>query len=179
MARQLSKQELRQAKPTQEEFSRLPRNPIYVLLDGLKTPQNIGMILRVCEALLVKKVYLCGDMLLPPDAKIRRTSRCAENWVEWEYVQDAATALRDLKRQGVCILAAEIADHSIAYTQFTPTFPVCLVLGREDEGVSQAAPDLADAVVHLPIWGMCNSLNVAGTAHVLLYDLFRHLNDRV
>lgn len=172
MSKQLSKAELRQCKPARAAFLQMPRTPIYVLLDGLQSAQNVGMILRVCDALLIQKVYLCGDTPAPPNAKLRRAARGMQNWVNWEHCERTGKVLRDLKRRGVCIAAAEIADDSVLYTRFTPPFPVCLVLGNEDAGVSPTALSLADAVIHLPVLGMCNSLNVSGTAHVLLYHWF-------
>ena len=170
-ARPLTKQEITIAKVTRQEFYKLHRNPIYLVLDSLMSAHNVGTILRLSDALLVEKVFICGNSALPPSKKVRQGSLGAERWVDWEYREDAFTTVSELKSKGTWIVTAEIATTSIDYRHADYQFPACLVLGREDRGVAQDIVAISDAVVHLPMYGMVNSLNVSTVAAVLLYDL--------
>jgi|ERR1043166_7544528 tRNA G18 (ribose-2'-O)-methylase SpoU len=164
-----SKPELRSFKPERKSFPSIKRNPIYIVLDSLKSAHNIGTIFRLADALLVEKLFLCGNTILPPNAKIKRSSRGAERWVSWAYCHNVTAIIRDIKSKGVQIVSAELAEKSIPYTNLKPSFPICLVLGREFDGVSPDVLELSDVIVKLPMFGMSNSLNVALTASVLLY----------
>ncbi|MFA6038988.1 MAG: RNA methyltransferase [Candidatus Peribacteraceae bacterium] len=166
-----SKGELRETKTDRHSFSQVIRAPIYIVLDSLKSAYNVGSIFRLADALLINKLYICGDTIIPPNHKLRTTSRGTERWVPWEYRESAVETVRELKKSGVFILCAELTAESIDYKNIRPTFPVCLVLGREYDGVSPEVLDVADSIVSLPIYGMTNSLNVASTASVLLYEL--------
>ena len=170
-SRQLTKDEIRQGKVSREEFPQLHRNPIYLVLDSLMCAHNVGTIIRLSDALLVEKVFICGDGASPPSKKVRKGSLGAERWVAWEHREDTYDTVSELKSKGIWIIPAEIATTSIDYRDAAYQFPVCLVLGREDRGVSQDIVELSDVVVHLPMYGMVNSLNVSTVAAVLLYNL--------
>ena len=171
MKKASSKDELRENKIDRNSFSRVMRAPIYIVLDSLKSAYNVGSIFRLADALLITKMYLCGTTITPPHHKIKTTSRGTERWIPWEYRKSAVETVRELKEAGVFILCAELTAESIDYKKIRPSFPVCLILGREYDGVSPEVLDLADSIVSLPIYGMTNSLNVASTASVLLYEL--------
>ena len=169
---QLTKEELRATRVSREEFKSIPRTEIYLVLDSLKVAHNVGTILRLADALLVKKVYICGNTIVPPNRKIKTSSRGAEKWVDWEYAEDATEVVKKLKADGVTIASVEVTDKSVDYREYTPTFPLCLILGREYDGVSQELIDLSDFCIHLPLLGMCNSINVSTAASVALYDAY-------
>ena len=171
IGRPLTKQEIRSGKVSREEFPQLHRNPIYLVLDSLMCAHNVGTILRLSDALLAEKVFICGDGPLPPSRKVRKGSLGSERWVAWEHREDTFATVSELKSNGMQIITAEIATTSIDYRNADYQFPVCLVLGREDRGVAQNIVAISDAVVHLPMYGMVNSLNVSTVAAVLLYDL--------
>ena len=171
IGRPLTKQEIRSGKVSREEFSQLHRNPIYLVLDSLMCAHNVGTILRLSDALLVEKVFICGDGPLPPSKKVRKGSLGAERWVTWEHREDTFATVSELKSKGIWIITAEIATTSMDYRNADYQFPACLVLGREDRGVAQDIVAISDAVAHLPMYGMVNSLNVSTVAAVLLYDL--------
>ncbi len=168
MSYQLSKGELREKKIGREEFKNIPRNDICVVLDSLKCAHNIGTILRLADSLLVKKVYICGDTVHMPNRKIRSSSRGAEKWVPFEYRESSKEVVCELKKLGIEIVAVEVTDDSIDYRDFRPKGPVCLVLGREYDGVSQEVLNQADECIHLPLLGMANSINVSAAASVAL-----------
>jgi len=171
VSRQLTKAEIRSGKVSREEFRKLQRSPIYLVLDDLMCAHNVGTILRLSDALLIEKVYICGDARLPTSRRVCKGSRGAERWVAWEHREDTFATVSELKSKGIWIITAEIATTSMDYRNVDCQFPVCLVLGREDRGVSQEIVALSDAVVHLPMYGMVNSLNVSTVAATLMYDL--------
>ncbi|MBF0449949.1 MAG: hypothetical protein HQK75_04545 [Candidatus Magnetomorum sp.] len=176
MERPLNKTEIRSKKISRSEFSNISRNPIYVVLDSLKCAHNIGTILRLSDALLVKKVYICGKTIVPPNRKIKASSRGSEKWVEWEYKKDIVKLIKEFKEQGIFIVSSEISSSSIDYNDAEYNLPVCLVLGREYDGICAEVLNISDCAVHLPIFGMANSINVSTTASVLLYDIIKRLN---
>lgn len=169
---QLTKVELRSQKVPRADFFEKPRTPITLVLDSFKVAFNIGVILRLADALLLSKVYICGDTIIPPNRKIKTTSRGAERWVPWEYVEDAVSLVQQIKEQGSMVVSAEIANNSVYYKDAKYSFPLCLILGREFDGVNPKLLELSDYVVHLPMLGMSNSINVSATASALLYEMF-------
>jgi tRNA G18 (ribose-2'-O)-methylase SpoU len=176
MERQLNKIELRKGKPSRKDFSKIARNPIYVALDSLKCAHNIGTIIRLSDALLVKRVYICGDTIIPPNRKIKSSSRGSEKWVPWEYRENIVELIEELKGKGVFILSSEISNSSVNYYNAEIKTPICVVFGREDDGIRDEVLNLSDCIVHLPIFGMSNSINVATTSSVILYEIVRRVN---
>lgn len=178
MRKASSKSELRSNKVKKEKFGEIERSPLYVVLDNFKSAYNVGTIFRLADALLIKKIFLCGTTIVPPNHKLKTTSRGTERWVPWEYAVSTVDVVKKLKSNGVSVVCAEITEESEDYMTFLPSFPLCLVLGREFDGVSPEVLDLADSVVSLPIYGMTNSLNVASTASVLLYHFSELLKQK-
>lgn len=127
--------------------------------------------------MLAKKVYICGNTIVPPNKKIRSSSRGAEKWVPWEYHENAVSVAKALKESGVQIVAVEVTNDSIDYRKYYPKGPVCLILGRKYDGVSQELLDIADLSVHLPLLGMANSINVSTSASVAMYDVYSKLEE--
>ena len=177
MEHQLSKKELRTLKYDRKEFNNIPRNNIYIVLDNFKVHHNVGTVLRLADAILAKKVYLCGTTKVPPNTKIKKSSRGAEKWVPYEYVEDTMTIINKLKQEGIEIVSVEITDKSIPYTKYIPNSSkgVCLVLGREYDGVQKEVIASSDYSIHLPIYGMCNSINVSTAASVVMYHVLDKL----
>ncbi len=132
---------------------------------------------RLSDALLVKKVYICGKTIVPPNKKIKTSSRGVEKWVPWEYYENPVEIAQKLKPKGVQIISDEVADNSIDYREFHPSSRVCFILGREYDGVSQELLNLSDAIIHLPLLGMCNSINGSTAASVILYDTYNKINE--
>lgn len=166
----LSKLTLRSGKPSRDDYLRLPRTPVILILDNLKVAYNVGTILRLAEAVMAEKVYLCGSTIVPPNSKIKTASRGAERWVPWEYIPQTLDAVTHVKGQGYQIIAVEISETSKPYTELNfQNVPCAFVLGREYDGVSPNVLSASDEVVHLPMLGMANSINVACAAAVLVY----------
>ena len=133
----------------------------YVLCDNIRSLENIGSIFRTADALGVKKIFLTGICGKPPHPKISKTALGAEKWIEWEYQKQAWRVVERLKKEGVSIVSLEKTEDSISIYDFKPSFPLLLILGNEIKGVSRSLLKRSDFVVHLPMLGKKESLNVA------------------
>lgn len=184
--------ELVARKPDSETFAALPRAPISVVLDDVRSLANVGLIFRICDALRVEKLYLCGITGHPADPvndprprhvqeraerEIAKTAVMAIPYVPWEYRPDAIDVVHQLQASGHQIVAVEQASGSLPYTT-TGVYraPVCLIFGHERAGIGPAALHLADICVELPVYGMANSLNVAMTCALVGFEILRQHN---
>ncbi len=146
-----------------------PRNEIYIILDNIKSMENVGAIFRTADAIRAKKIFLCGITATPPRRKIFKVSMGAVEWVDWEYVSKANVKVKMLKEQGVQIVALEQTDKSVDFQNAKYTKPIAIVLGHEKNGVSKEVLELCDQTVEIPMCGRANSLNVATSAGIILY----------
>jgi 23S rRNA (guanosine2251-2'-O)-methyltransferase len=183
--------ELVAAKPSADTFASLLRAPLSVVLEDVRSLANVGLIFRVCDAVRVERLYLCGITGHPPFPssaedprlpavqqralrEISRTAVMALPFVPWEYQPIALEVVEDERRRGRQVVAVEQAHGSVPYT--TPDVyrpPLCLVLGHERGGVTPAALAAADVCVEVPVYGMANSLNVAMACAVVTYEVLR------
>jgi 23S rRNA (guanosine2251-2'-O)-methyltransferase len=187
----LTTAELVARKPNAARFAELPRAPISVVLDDVRSLANVGLIFRICDALRVERLYLCGITGHPADTEsgrdprprhvqdraereIAKTAVMAIPFVPWEYQPSAVEVVRQLRGRGYQVVAVEQAHDSIRYTHagiYRP--PLCLILGHERAGVAASALNVADVCVELPVYGMANSLNVAMACAVVGYEILR------
>ena len=174
---QLSKAALREGKHRRQDFPTIQRNPIYIVLDNVRSAHNVGCIFRMADAVLASKIFVCGNSRMPEGRKFRKGSRGVEKWIPWSYQETVTDAITQLKNDGVEIISIEICDLSVNYTAVDYTKPVCFVIGSETYGVSPDALRLSDRCIHLPMLGMSNSLNVSTATCVVLYDWLRKAGD--
>ncbi len=169
----LAAKELRLSKPTPEEFSKIKKNPVYIVLDNVLDTYNIGAVFRLADAVAAEKVILCAGSETPPNHRIKKASINTTEWVQWEYYRTAAEAITRIKNQeaGIKVFAIEQDKRSIPYDQVEYSFPIALVVGHETEGVSKEALDLCDQIVELPMWGVNISLNVMVSLGIALYKV--------
>lgn len=156
-----------------EEFKHLPRIPVSLVLDNLRSAFNVGSIFRLADAVRAKEIITCGYTAHPPHPKLEQTALGATAFVPWRAVSQTTTALEELKANGVQLVALETAANAHPYDHFPFRAPLALVLGNEALGVSQSALQACEAVIALPVFGFKNSINVAAAAAVVLYDLVR------
>lgn len=169
---------LRHTPPTDEELASIKRNPIYLVLDNVLDTYNIGSLFRLADAAAVEKVYICGDSDYPPSSRIHKAAVGTEEWVPWTTRSSAALAVKELKDQGVQIIAVEQDGRSISYSKLNEkvNFPAAVVVGHESNGISKDVLDEADLIVELPQFGVNKSFNVWGTAAVVIYKLLERIN---
>lgn len=171
----ISHEEIKLLKPSIEEVKKMERNEIYALLDNVRSLHNVGAIFRTSDAILLKKLYLCGITGAPPRNEISKTALGAEELVPFEQRDDACEVIRELKGRGVRIIAVELCKESIDYDKMDYKVPVCLIFGHEVYGVSDEVMDLCDYAVKLPMLGRANSLNVATCYGIIMYEVLRKI----
>ncbi len=154
-------------------FLKKQRMPIYVLLDNVRSLYNVGAMFRSSDAALVSKIFLTGITGKPPNKGIDKSALGATDVVPWEYCPDGLQVIKKLKHDGVAIVALELTSKSIHYYDMKYSFPVCLVVGNEIDGVSRAIIDECDAVVDIPMLGKAKSLNVATAYGIALFEILR------
>ena len=144
-----------------DDFRRLPRRPLYIILDNLRSAFNVGAIFRTCDALRVSGLFLCGYTAIPPHSKLAKTSLGAIEYVPWKKFETALGAVRHLREQEIPVWAAETASASFPF-QDAPYPPrLGIVFGNEALGVSREVLEECDALVEIPVYGFKNSLNVS------------------
>ncbi len=153
--------------------SREPRVPVSVVLDNIRSLDNVGAIFRTADGAGVKKLWLCGITGFPPQGKIARTALGAEESVAWEYAKDVVDVVRAHKAQGFSVVLLEQVHASVVYDEFIPDAPVCLVIGNEVDGISDEVVKLADLALEIPMAGIKNSLNVAVAFGVAVFHVAR------
>ncbi len=153
------------------------KTPLVVVLDNIRSCNNIGSVFRTSDALLVEKVYLCGITATPPNAEIHKTALDAEKSVEWEYIEKTEDAITQLQKGGYRVYAIEQVENSILLPDFQPRAgeKVAVVFGNEVKGVQQKAVNLCDGSIEIPQYGTKHSFNVSVSAGIVLWDLFLKL----
>lgn len=177
----LDAKKLRLSEYDPEEFKKIKRNPIYIIVDNVLDTYNIGSIFRLADAVAVEKVYLCGGTEIPPHHRIKKASINTTEWVPWEYKETALDAINDLrsKKKDIQIVSVEQNDRSVPYDEIDYQFPVALIIGHETDGVSQEAMDASDYIAEMPMWGINVSLNVMVSLGIVLYQVMEHQKSMV
>jgi tRNA G18 (ribose-2'-O)-methylase SpoU len=145
-----------------------------VIVDSVRSLENIGSIFRTADALGVKKIYLCGISGTPDSLhgnKIAKTALGAEKTIPWEHHKQIGRLIDRLKKENVQIISLEQAKGSVDYRKFKPKFPLALVIGNEVNGVSKSALQKSDYIIELPMAGKKESLNVAVSFGIAGYKL--------
>jgi tRNA G18 (ribose-2'-O)-methylase SpoU len=145
---------------------------IILVLDNIRSLQNIGAMFRTAEAANISKIYLTGICGKPPRKEISKAALGAEKFVEWEYFKSVEDLVFKLKNEGYFIVAAELTKKSVNFKKAVYNFPLVLVLGHEKDGVSKKILDLADLIVEIPMLGVhAKSLNVATSCGIIVYEI--------
>ena len=157
-----------------EEFKDAQKTPIIVVLDNIRSLNNIGSVFRSSDAFLVEKVYLCGITATPPHKDIQKTALGATETVAWEHVEDTNVLIEKLQADNVKVLAIEQAEDAVFLNDFKPeaTTKYAIILGNEVKGVQQSVVSASDTVIEIPQYGTKHSLNISVTTGVVLWDLF-------
>ncbi len=161
-------------RPTPEEFSRMEKMPLTVVLDNIRSLNNVGSFFRTCDAFGAEKILLCGITATPPDREIHKTALGAELTVPWQYFSQTTLALEALRDEGYTLVAIEQAEGAVPLGRFEPESgkKYALVFGNEVDGVSQEAVDMCGRAVEIPQVGTKHSLNVAVSGGVVLWQFF-------
>ena len=161
-----------------DAFKAIEKTPLIVVLDNIRSLNNIGSVFRTSDAFLIEKIYLCGICATPPNKDIHKTALGATESVAWEYVADTLTLVEKLKTENIKVLAIEQVENSTKLNTFFPekNQKYAIVMGNEVKGVQEAVVDAADLCIEIPQLGTKHSLNISVTTGVVLWDLFQKLN---
>ncbi len=160
-----------------EEFKRKRKIPLVVVLDNVRSLNNIGSVFRTSDAFRIEQLCLCGITATPPSAEIHKTALGAEDSVEWRYFTDTMDAVADLKSRGYTVCALEQVNGSVPLDGFCPepTGRYAVIAGHEVNGVAQAVVDAADLCLEIPQEGTKHSLNVAVSTALAIWHFYLSL----
>jgi 23S rRNA (guanosine2251-2'-O)-methyltransferase len=162
-----------QATAAGASYDRIPRLPVAVLLDNVRSLYNVGSFFRTADAAGIERLHLCGITGKPPKRAISKTALGAEESVAWDHTWDAASRLQEIRGRGYEIAAVETTVHAVDLFDWTPRFPVCILFGHEVEGIAAELSEMCDTHVRIPMLGTKHSLNVATAGGVVIYELLR------
>ncbi|TVZ07700.1 SpoU rRNA methylase family protein [Cellulophaga sp. RHA_52] len=163
-----------------EEFKQAEKTPIVIVLDNIRSLNNIGSVFRTADAFLIEKIYLCGITAKPPHKDIQKTALGATDSVAWEYVNETLPLIEQLKSNGYKTLAVEQAENATFLNDFkiTQNQKYALIFGNEVKGVAQDVVTASDVVLEIPQYGTKHSLNISVSAGVVVWDLWSKLLDK-
>ena len=160
-----------------ETFKKVEKTPVVVILDNIRSCNNIGSVFRTSDALLIEAIYLCGFTATPPNKEIHKTALDAENSVLWQYFKETTEAVQYLKASGYKVFAIEQVENSIMLPNFQPSKDekLALIFGNEIKGVQQKVIDLCDGSIEIPQYGTKHSFNISVSAGIVLWDVFNKM----
>lgn len=176
--RKITNEELE--RPTIEEFTSMAKMPVTVVLDNVRSSQNVGAFFRTSDAFAIEHIALCGITATPPNKDIHKTALGAELTVDWSYHKSSVDCINKLKEQGVKIYAIEQVEGAIMLNEFEVLEGVkyALVFGNEAMGVDQSVVDICDGSIEIPQVGTKHSINVSVSGGVVLWDFFCQIQSK-
>jgi 23S rRNA (guanosine2251-2'-O)-methyltransferase len=161
----------------EEEFKRAEKLPVAVVLDNVRSANNVGSAFRSCDAFRMEKMVLCGITGRPPSADIHKTALGAEFSMTWEYSKSTVEAVKAMRSEGRCIVSVEQAEHStpLQDLKLERGRSYAFIFGNEVDGVQQEVLDLSDLCVEIPQFGTKHSLNVSVSVGIVLWQVALNL----
>lgn len=159
---------------TNEQFRETEKIPLIVVLDNIRSLNNIGSVFRTSDAFLIEKIYLCGITASPPHKEIHKTALGSTESVEWAYEENTKDLISKLKDDKIQVISIEQADQSTPLNSFIPEKGVkyAVVFGNEVKGVQQDVVDASDLCLEIPQFGTKHSLNISVSCGIVIWDLF-------
>jgi len=160
-----------------EEYKKVGKLPVTVVLDNVRSEMNVGSVFRTADAFLIERICLCGITPQPPKSEIHKTALGAEDSVAWQYYPTTLAAVEELKREGYLVYSIEQVHDSISLEQFAVDAgsKVAIVFGNEVKGVSQEVVDSSDQCVEIPQEGTKHSLNISCCAAIVMWHVYQSL----
>jgi tRNA G18 (ribose-2'-O)-methylase SpoU len=160
-----------------DEFKKAEKLPVTVVMDNIRSLNNVGSVFRTSDAFRIEKIVLCGFTATPPHNEIHKTALGAEDSVDWEHSEDTADAVMKLKSEGYVICSIEQVDKSIMLPEFeiSKENKYALVFGNEVKGVQQKIVDISDFAIEIPQEGTKHSLNISVSAGIVLWEFYKGL----
>ena len=160
-----------------ESFQQTEKSPIILILDNIRSLNNIGSVFRTADAFLIEKVYLCGITATPPHKDITKTALGATESVAWEYANNTLDVIQTLQNEGIQIIAIEQTENSVSLLDFRlqKNIRYAFIFGNEVKGVSQEVINSSNTVVEIPQYGTKHSLNISVSVGIVVWDIFSKL----
>lgn len=160
-----------------DEFKETEKTPLIIVLDNIRSLNNIGSVFRTSDAFLIEKIYLCGITAKPPHKDIHKTALGSTDTVAWEYAESTLEVIEKLKENLVVVCSVEQTENATLLQDFKPNANTryALVFGNEVKGVSQEVVDASDVVIEIPQFGTKHSLNISVSCGVVIWDFYSKL----
>ncbi|MBK8363585.1 MAG: RNA methyltransferase [Bacteroidetes bacterium] len=160
---------------TVDDFKSAEKRPIVLILDDVRSLNNIGSAFRTADAFRCQSIYLCGITATPPHREIHKTALGAEDSVDWKYEKDVVTAIEILKKDGYTIIGIEQAEGGIMLNEFRQdsTKKYAFIFGHEINGVSEAALALCDHAIEIPQSGTKHAINISVCVGIVVWEFCR------
>ena len=161
-----------------EDFKTATKTPIIIILDDIRSLNNIGSVFRTADAFLIEKIYLCGITAIPPNKEIHKTALGATETVAWEYHANVLEVIQQLQKEKFEVYAIEQVENSVFLNDFKidTNKKYVVVFGNEVFGVSQNAVAICNGTIEIPQLGTKHSLNISVSAGIVIWDLFQKIN---
>jgi len=173
--RKLANEEL--GRLTVKEYKNAEKIPVWVVLDNVRSQNNIGSVFRTADAFRLEGICLCGITATPPHREIHKTALGATETVPWKYWENTLEAVADLKEKGYRILVVEQVEDGdqLDRMKISPSDRYAVVFGHEIRGVDQRVVDMSDRCIEIPQYGTKHSLNIAVAAGIVIWEIFRQM----
>jgi 23S rRNA (guanosine2251-2'-O)-methyltransferase len=170
--RKLTMDEL--GRKSAEEFRHAQKTPIIIVLDNVRSMNNIGSVFRTADAFLLEGIYLCGVTATPPHREIQKTALGATESVSWKHFATTMDAVNDLKAQGYTVYSVEQAENSTMLDKLTISDKkIALVFGNEVSGVEQSVIDASAGCIEIPQYGTKHSINLSVSVGIVIWEIIR------
>jgi 23S rRNA (guanosine2251-2'-O)-methyltransferase len=171
--RKLSMDELN--RKSTEEFKNASKVPVVLVLDNVRSMNNIGSVFRTADAFLLQGIYLCGVTATPPHREIQKTALGATESVSWKHFPTTLDAVNDLKKDGFTVYAVEQVENSTMLDKLSlPHGKIALVFGNEVNGVEQSVIDACKCCIEIPQYGTKHSINLAVSVGIVVWEIAKH-----
>ncbi len=166
-------------RKTVSEFKSSKKTPLIIILDNIRSMNNIGSVFRTADAFIVEKIFLCGISAIPPNKDIQKTALGSTESVDWEYSESTYDLICNLMEKKIKIIAVEQTEDSISLEKFIPekNQTYALVFGNEVKGVSQEVISLINKTIEIPQFGTKHSLNISVSAGILIWDFYSKISN--
>ncbi len=164
-----------------DAFKSVEKTPLIIILDNIRSLNNIGSVFRTSDAFLIEKIYLCGITAKPPHKDIHKTALGSTETVAWEYAKNTLDLVEKLKNENVKICSIEQAENATMLNDFKaePNTKYALVFGNEVKGVAQDVVNISDVVIEIPQFGTKHSLNISVSCGIVIWNVFSKLKESV
>lgn len=177
--RKLKNEELNRISPG--EFKNAIKIPVVIILDNIRSMNNVGSVFRTCDAFRIEEVHLCGITAQPPNKEIHKTALGATDSVSWKYYKQTLDSVRKLKNEGFMIISVEQVEDGLNLNSFEirTDHKYAIVFGNEIKGVQQEVVDNSDICIEIDQYGTKHSLNISVCAGIVIWEFYRKFRDLI